>query len=615
MFLLLPLLAILVVLAHLVNSRRTVVTVPSVIPWKALRNRAAPGTRRRWSLSARLILQVLILAAAILAASGPRWSCAGPRGDSLLILFDRSASMNAPSPGGGTRLQSAKDALVEWIDRQGPGNRIILRCFPPLPGGDTSAPAQEAGRHIEAIPPSDGPGDLVAMLESVPAGRRGGPNVLAVSDGAGSEVDDPGDTRLLLVGGPLDNLGIEAFSVDLSRTPEKLTAFVRIGNGGAGPRTAEVEALRGGRLVAGPLEVSIEGGAERGVTLSFEEVRPPAGEVLEVRLRTEDAFRADDRVFAVPSRRERTSLTLVGADAPYLERFIESDPYLALTPAGEVDRKAGGRPGKVLYYRTVPATPDGVVPAIVVDPSTEYWNTSVRHLEGDLRISCRGLPDSIGEGMESLRFGRLTVLDPAPAGAEVFALAQGMPVVAKLGAPHLPPHWFVGLPVDESGSNWVLKPWFPIFWSFLLDLVAGSGGSGTGQPGTYEFYKTGSWITFAPPGKGAGTLTGPTGEKPHIRTSGERIVFRGSRAGLYAFGLPTGGPGRTFAVNILDSRETNLEGREARPADLPPPSRESRVEGSVSLKEVAVAVGFVLLMILSLVEFPRRKLVLSATLL
>ena len=81
------------------EARRMAVEVPSLLPWEGLRDKAAPGARRKKRISPHTVILLLCLTCAILASSGPAWMHGAGRGGTLLVLFDRSASMNAPQAG------------------------------------------------------------------------------------------------------------------------------------------------------------------------------------------------------------------------------------------------------------------------------------------------------------------------------------------------------------------------------------------------------------------------------------------------------------------------------------------------------------------------------------
>ncbi|MHC4598002.1 MAG: vWA domain-containing protein, partial [Planctomycetota bacterium] len=233
---LVPLIA-LVLLAHLLKARRVSIPVPSLIPWTRLKERAAPGARRKKRFSSRLLLQILFLGAAILAASGPWWSGEAPAPGTILVLFDRSASMNAPSDEGGSRLEAARRALAGLLADAPGDTKIRLRCLPPLSGGDLEFPAKDAGKRLKSVRPSDAPGSLSAMLQTRGGEDRTSDGVLIVSDGIGPIPPISKNARLLLVGGPCPNVGIEKFTVE-GLEDGRFRVFLRVRN--ASPRSRSV---------------------------------------------------------------------------------------------------------------------------------------------------------------------------------------------------------------------------------------------------------------------------------------------------------------------------------------------------------------------------------------
>jgi len=113
----------LLVLLYFLKLRRREELVPSTLLWKrAVQDLQVNAPFQRLRRNLLLLLQLLILAAAITALARPIIRSTATDERNLVILIDRSASMNTIEPGGKTRLEEAKvqaERLVKTINRTG----------------------------------------------------------------------------------------------------------------------------------------------------------------------------------------------------------------------------------------------------------------------------------------------------------------------------------------------------------------------------------------------------------------------------------------------------------------------------------------------------------------
>ena len=172
----------LLLLLYFLKLRRQTLRIPSTLLWrKSFEDLQvnAPFQRLRWSLL--LVLQLLMLAALLLALAEPLWRSAGPASASRIVLvIDRSASMNAPVADDTddperppmTRLEAAKAAARDIIDtigeRGGAGpSQVMLIAF----GASAQVVSTfESNRGVlrdalEAITPTDEQSNLESALE------------------------------------------------------------------------------------------------------------------------------------------------------------------------------------------------------------------------------------------------------------------------------------------------------------------------------------------------------------------------------------------------------------------------------------------------------------------
>lgn len=233
-----------IVLLHMLKLRRQRREVPTTMLWRrSVEDLVAnvPFQRLRWSL---LLLLQLAAATALAAALGrPATEGAATLGGRVIVLLDRSASMNAllHDPGASTpaseaeavrstRLDHAKSLLGEVIARRGRTQETLLIAFAQRPqalGGFESSPQRllEALREVQS---TDEEADLDAALELASAFARsaslgaeqGGddamPSILLVTDGnvrppaAGIFEVAASSVQVLPIGRPADGPGAQA---------------------------------------------------------------------------------------------------------------------------------------------------------------------------------------------------------------------------------------------------------------------------------------------------------------------------------------------------------------------------------------------------------------------
>ena len=107
------------VLLYFLKLKRQEVPVSSTLLWKrAVQDLQVNAPFQRLRRNILLLLQLLALAAVLFALAQPVLSLRAGPGKRLVLLLDRSASMNAAdAPGGATRLAEAKKQAKVLIER------------------------------------------------------------------------------------------------------------------------------------------------------------------------------------------------------------------------------------------------------------------------------------------------------------------------------------------------------------------------------------------------------------------------------------------------------------------------------------------------------------------
>jgi hypothetical protein len=252
-------------LLYFLKLRRVPQPVGSTILWKkAVQDLQVNSPFQRLRRNLLLLLQLLVLAALLLAFARPVSEGEAVAGDKSVILIDRSASMTADDGEGGSRLDEAKDRAKRLIGTMGRGDQATVIAF-----DDTAQVLQPftgdaalLRAAVDDITPSDRPTRLRTAYTLADAnmganitedsGVRDDPNeradVFLFSDGRvppAEAIDLSVRGRLVFeqVGtADVDNLAIVAASVKRNyEQPGEAQAFVRVANFGTQPAEAGVK--------------------------------------------------------------------------------------------------------------------------------------------------------------------------------------------------------------------------------------------------------------------------------------------------------------------------------------------------------------------------------------
>lgn len=580
---------------YFLKLRRRRVRVASTLLWQRAVQDLQVNEPFRW-LRPSLLLFLQLVALTLLAVAIGRPAVSGGLSASgrVILLIDRSASMNAlDGEGGGTRLDEALRIARETIDALDRGSSISVVTYAATPEvllaptTDLSA----ARRAIDRIAPTDQPDNLAQALELIGALASGGSDeaetpqpvtVILISDGG----FEPAGYALLgaqlafrRVGPPEsnahDNLGITAVSLAADFNDPSLTRlFVRVENaldrevaatliltgpaGEIGRRAARIPSARDGV----PGGQSLTFGLDRGLT-----------GLVSARIDRADRLEADNIAHAIIAQVARPRVMLVtplGESDPagwVLGDILREMDFSALTRRSARDLPAMMDAGElhsfdlILFDRVdvplgVPAPTisfGSALPGYSIARETESadrltaWNRTHPIMRGlvldGLRIAgpARFVPGEAAPPADELGSGRL--------GSVILLLSEG--------------RWRrLGVAFEPAASNWpLLDISFPLFLVQAVEFFTyGAGSSGdtlatTGGPATIE----------AMPGRGELVLQGPTTISARVPASAQPgqpvAVSLGipERAGVY-----TDAQDRpVLAVNLASSRESALATRDA----------------------------------------------------
>ena len=254
--LLLGLLAAPIILLYMLKLRRREVQVSSTLLWlMVLRDREANSPWQRLRRHLLMLIQLLLLAALVVALARPFWRVPTVASGTLVVLLDGSASMQATDvTGAATRFEAARAAVRQLIDGLGENGSMSIVLVGHQPQVLATATGDKAELHgvLSRARPGQGEGDWAAATALASGALRAGDAshsvVVVVSDGGlpANLPPLPAEVRYIPIGSAADNLAIRALAV--RATPAGAQLFTSVANYGDAARTVIVSIAINGKL-------------------------------------------------------------------------------------------------------------------------------------------------------------------------------------------------------------------------------------------------------------------------------------------------------------------------------------------------------------------------------
>ncbi len=342
-----------IVALYFLKLRRHPVEVPSTYLWqKSIDDMHVNSLWQKLRKSLLLLLQLLLVALAILALLRPGWQGTNLEGDRYIFMVDRSASMGATDTTASDRLALAKEQVLGLIDQMDAKSTAMLLSF----GGEPRV-EQEFTQNkrklrdklsaielkpsktniLGALQLADGlanPGQYVDVDANVALDAEGRPTTIYIfSDGRFAAVDDfsLGNLKpIYLPTGTSDanNLAITAFSTRRAEGPsEGRQAFVQVTNFCDDEHEVLVELDLNGTFVDAK-RVKLPAGDSRGVTFMLDAT---AAGGLEASIASESLTAIDDRLavdnkaYAALNERDTGRVLVVTPSNPVLRVVFDTD--------------------------------------------------------------------------------------------------------------------------------------------------------------------------------------------------------------------------------------------------------------------------------------------------
>lgn len=334
-------LALPVTILYVLKVRRRRVTVPYLRLWEQLvvESRARSLFQRLKRLFS-LLLQLLILALLTLALARPGVDLSAVRKESIVLLLDASASMQAVEgdPGTGrTRFELMLERASELVEGRSFEDEMLIAAVSDrvdiltsfnrstIQLRDALAGARQTNRSLDAA-------RAYEFAREATAGREA-PVIVFLSDGSGNAIheliDGAEDAHLLTIGEAVENLGIVRFSArkNSSLGTDYVLAVVR--NFGREPRECRLELSLDGRTQKViPRTIAPDETITENFQLSLDE----GGTLrLAVEASEPDALTIDDEAWAVVRPNRLRKVVLVTSEP------FEAVPFMvAFQSMGEV---------------------------------------------------------------------------------------------------------------------------------------------------------------------------------------------------------------------------------------------------------------------------------------
>lgn len=595
---------------YFLKLRRKTEIVPSTFLWRrAVQDLQVNAPFQKLRKNLLLFLQLLVLAAAIIALARPIVESSVSDESSVVLLIDRSASMNTVEADGRTRFEHAKEQgvrLVKTLNRtsgrwwslftgEAAQTRVMVIAFADraIPIAPFTYNTSSLVGLIDDLEPTDEQTNLREALELAEARMSQttieqtadspeASKIVLISDGC---VPDVGDlvlrtdrVELIQVGETDDNVGITSLRTQRNyEKPEVLQAFLQVENFSAKPVTTDLsiyingvlESVKdvrlGPRLTAEQLAGRADDAeaAPTAASLAFDLVLNEEA-LLEARIARSDRLSVDNVAQTIVPAPRKLRVLLVSEKNFFLEAILRSlplDEFAYLTPgeyesAAVSDLIADGRPQFdviVLDRVNTSRLPPGNY--LFFGAMPEVAGAGVAGPDESMIFQWWDETHPVMRNVEPYEvYGYQGLQLELPESASVIAEGQRGPLIARW-ADEGRQFLIVAFAVDIGHSNWWREPSFPLFVDNAIRFL-GSGAAfadeGPLRPGSVL-------RIVGDADQERVELRRPDGELVSIRADLEGVArYHGTnRVGLYQVESDTENKQR-FAVNLESASESAI---------------------------------------------------------
>ena len=544
-----------VIVFYLLKRKRVVKLVPSTLLWQRfLAETQASAPFQRLRKNWLLLLQLLLLATAILALSRPYFAARAKPAQLRVVILDASASMQATDETP-SRFEKARAEALKWVDGLSGADQMVV-----LEAGVNTVVRQPATadkgslrRALQESVCSDGPTRLVPALRIAESLVRDlpGAEIHLFSDGAVPELTEFENKALPLiyhrVGKDAENAGITALDARPSPDDARQRAiYASIVNFSSNSVSRDAELLLDGQLIE-----------TRPLTIGPGEASPQvflAGQtrdgIFTLRLTGNDKLAVDDEASIVSLLPKPVKVLLVSQGNRLLEKALRSLPNVQLVIAPDLTDAAAGFDFVVLNGVTPAVWPQGNVLAFhTYNPA---WFEGVSRLETPPIVDWKATHPLLRyAGFDNVQVAEsLTVKAPPWAVSLVDAPQSPLMLAGELGSQRI-----VWVGFDSLQSNWPLRVSFPIFIANAVEWL-----NPANTQGGQLLVRAGDALRLRLAQAGTSAeVTYPSGTTRAVPLEpGAREIVFGDTARRGIYRMRTGTNTLAFCVNLLDAAESNI---------------------------------------------------------
>lgn len=559
------LLAIPVILLYMLRLRRREVVISSTFLWQQImQDNEANTPWQRLKRNLLLLLQLLILAALVLALARPFITIPAVGTGQIVLLLDASASMNATDVDGGTRFDAARQQAQDAINAMSASDSMTIIRVAGVP--EVIAPATgdkiTLRNAVNSARPSnaraDWPGALtLAIGGAVDASEF---NIVIISDGGLGDPtllpQVPGEVSYIPVGSANENIAITALATR-NRAGQSPQLFTQITNYG-GQDAEIVYSL----TIDGDLFVSDFYTVPAGDDVALVSERlPESFGVIEASLTVPttsdipDYLAADNKAWAVANDASDRRVLLMSPGNLFIEQVLRSLPA-AEGFRGNIERGVPRQPFDLYVLdRWLPdSLPAGDLLFINPPRSTDLFTVGPENNATSNITVTRNDPRA-----QFVDFDDVSIL----AFNQISDVEWATPLVSAEGGPLVLAGEIDGRQVaiitfDIHNSDLPLQITWPVLMANLMDWFSPQ--SIISVP---DSLTVGDSLVIRPPLTADSVRVQlPDGSSQDLAIERQAIVFADSRqTGVYTLEIVTGGEvtqTQPFTVNLFDPLESDI---------------------------------------------------------
>jgi Ca-activated chloride channel homolog len=549
-----------VVVFYLLKRKRVVQRVSSTVLWqKFLADTQASAPFQKLKRHWLLILQLLMLALAVLALSRPYFSTPTAQGRLIVAILDASASMQStdvvPS-----RFEKARTEAVSWVDSLHDNDQMVVLQASASTQVKQSPTSNKAAlrRAIQTCSVTDGPTRLAEALKLAETLTRDQPaaEVHLFSDGAATGLSELENKGLRLVyhriGASADNLGL--ISLDVRAHPEdpsRRALYLGIANCSTNEKSSSLELLFNGQL----LETRNLVVPPRSTSPQVFTASQAKDGIFTVRLGAKDDLTADNQASIVSLLPRPSRVLLMSKGNRFLEKAIKTAPNVELENATAYIENQ--KKYDVVILDDVAPTVWPTANTLAIHVATTNWFPGWKTLSAPPIVAWKNTHPL-------LRFVNFDTVQIAES-LVVASNSWAVPLVESTQAPlmvagELKRQRIIWLGFDTLQSTWPLRVSFPIFIANAIDWL-----NPAASQAAQLFVRAGDSFRYSltqPLTNTTVNAVSPDGQKHplSLEGGGRELVF-GDTAKQGIYHVQIGTNDLPFCVNLLDAPESDITPR------------------------------------------------------